>query len=240
MITALALVAVGFAAGVVNTMAGAGSLLVLPVLLLMGVDAHLANGTNRVGVVVQAAAATWGFWGQGQRGVALPAAAWAPAAVGGVLGAFASLIVSAATLERVVVLSLLGVPLMLWPPATARGEAPRWVTGLAFFAVGLWGGFLQAGVGFLLLGAQVRLLGRDVGAATAGKVVLTGVFNVPALLIFVANGEVDLGKGAALAVGGGLGGRAGAWLAARGGDGPVRAAVIVAAAVMGGRLVGWW
>ena len=230
------LVGVGLAAGVVNTVAGAGSLIVLPALMLMGMPAHAANATNRVGVVAQAIAGTWTFHGRGA-GARLDVVEWAPAVAGGIAGAALSLVVSDAHLERVIAAVILLVLPTLWAPPVAAGRWSDPVRAAAGFAVGCYGGFLQAGVGFLLLAVQVRGSGRDLAASTAGKVLLTGVFNVPALVVFSVGGAVDWAAGAVLAVGGAVGAWAGAHLTLRLGAAWIRAAVAVAAVGLVGALL---
>jgi uncharacterized membrane protein YfcA len=230
------LVAVGLAAGAVNTVAGAGSMFVLGALMLMGAPAHVANATNRIGVVAQAASATWAFERRGA-GARLDRVEWAPAVAGGVMGAALSLVVSEAHLERAIALVLLLVVPTLWAPPGAAGRWSDPARAAAAFAVGCYGGFLQAGVGFLLLAIQVRGSGRDLAASTAGKVLLTGVFNVPALLVFAASGAVDWAAGALLAVGGAVGAWAGADLTLRLGAERVRVAVAVAAVALAVKLL---
>jgi uncharacterized membrane protein YfcA len=230
------LVGLGLAAGVVNTVAGAGSLIVLPALMLMGMPAQVANATNRVGVVAQAVAGTWAFHRHGA-GAQLDTVEWAPAVAGGVAGAAMSLVVSDAQLERVIAAVLLLVLPTLWAPPVAEGRWADPTRAAAAFAVGCYGGFLQAGVGFLLLAVQVRGSGRDLAASTAGKVLLTGVFNVPALAVFAASGAVDWGAGGLLAVGGAVGAWAGARLTLRVGVGWIRAAVAAATLALVGKLL---
>ena len=55
----------GLAAGIINTLAGGGSLLTLPVLIFMGLPPYVANGTNRIGIVIQALVGTAGYRSKG-------------------------------------------------------------------------------------------------------------------------------------------------------------------------------
>ena len=154
----LALAALGVLAGLVNTIGGGGSLITLPALIFLGLPAAMANGTNRVGVLILARPKQW---------------------LEGRVG---------------------------HPPAHLRFTGP-----LAFFAIGAYGGFLQAGVGIFLLAGLVLVHGRDLLHANAVKVLLVAGFTVPPLLLFVAYDLVHWVPGLGLAAGSSVG----AWLATR-------------------------
>jgi uncharacterized protein len=72
----------GFVAGVINAMAGGGSLLTVPLLSLAGIGGTLANGTNRVAVLVQNMSSAWGYARRGVGDRAQTLQVLAPAAVG--------------------------------------------------------------------------------------------------------------------------------------------------------------
>ncbi len=218
MITALALFAIGCVAGVLNVVAGGGSFLTLPVLLFLGLPAAVANGTNRVGILVQNLGAVWSFR---RDGVLEPRAlVWAalPATAGAALGAWLALDVGELAFRRLlaVVMVLLSVA-SLWRPRPAAGSRPGIGSALAFLLVGLYGGFIQAGVGFLAL-AVTSAAGLDLVRGNAVKVLSVLCWTVVALAVFAAGGSVDWGLGAALAGGMVVGGVAGARLTVRGGD----------------------
>ena len=85
---ALFLAGGGLVAGVVNTLAGGGSLLTVPLLTFLGLPGSVANGTNRVGVLLQSGVASWGFWREGVSGVRSALPLLLPVAAGALLGAF--------------------------------------------------------------------------------------------------------------------------------------------------------
>ena len=122
-IDALLLVAGGLAAGVVNTLAGGGSLLTVPLLTFVGLPGTLANGTNRVGILIQNGVASWGFWREGVPGFRAAAPLVGPVALGALLGAYGISQVDDALFERL----FGGVMLVLLVPTlrgTARASAP--------------------------------------------------------------------------------------------------------------------
>lgn len=208
------LVGAGAFAGAVNTVAGGGSFVTLAALVWLGVPADVANGTNRVGVLVQSAAATAQFRrdGLGDGEGLVPQIVVTGA--GALAGALAATAVDPAAFEHVLAAGMLAmVALSLLRPASWAEPGPpspwRWP---ALLLAGAYGGFLQAGVGVLLLPCLVRLGGRDAVAANARKVLLVTTLTVPALATFVAAGQVRWAEGFALAAGSAVGGAFGARL----------------------------
>lgn len=227
--TYLLLFAVGTVAGTLNVLAGGGSFLTLPVLLFLGLPAPLANGTNRVAILMQNAGAVWSFR---RRGLLDPGAlVWAalPATAGAAVGAWLALDVGDLAFRRLLaVLMVVLSALSLWSPGWGAVERrPHWAP-LAFFAVGVYGGFIQAGVGFLVLAATTAA-GLDLVRGNAVKVLSILCWTVVALAVFAINGSVDWRLGAALAVGNFAGGLAGARLTVLKGHRWVKAVVTITA-----------
>ena len=197
----------GVAAGALNVIAGGGSFLILPLLLFLGLPAALANGTNRVGVLAQNIGGLAGF--HRHRMVDWP---WAfkasiPALVGSALGTWAALAIPDFAFRRV--LSVAMVVVTVWsllhrksaPDANAPLRPafhPAVIVG--FFIVGLYGGFIQAGVGFLVL-AITSSAGMDLVRGNAVKLLSVLLLTVLSLAIFAAAAQVDWARGLALAVG---------------------------------------
>jgi uncharacterized membrane protein YfcA len=221
---ALLLVA-GLAAGVTNVIAGGGSFITLPVLILLGLPPGVANATNRVGIVVQDLAAVWSFDRDGvlDRRAALAAAV--PGTVGAGLGAWLALRTSDAALLKILPLLMVVLSLAsLWTPSRpvrengwprgGRASAPWPVVG--FFFAGVYGGFIQAGVGFLFL-ALTSLLGLDLVRGNAVKVLSILPIAAVALAIFAWHGKVEWITGSVLALGFLAGGLLGArWTVLKG------------------------
>ena len=217
--SALLALPAGFLAGVINTLAGSGSLVTLPLLVFLGLPAGVANGTNRIGVLLQSVVGAWEFR---RGGATLPRNVWLPiaaAVAGSVVGAAIAVDLDQVLLERsiaVLMVVMLGVVLVRpnrWlrerPERTA--SRPAWLVAPLFFVIGLYGGFIQAGVGVLLLAAMVLGLGYDLVTANYVKLVVVLIYTVPAIGVFLANDQVDWMLGLLLAAGQ----AAGAWVAAR-------------------------
>ena len=213
------LIIAGMAAGFVNMLAGNGSLITLPALLFIGLPANIANATNRVGVTLQNIVGTAGFYRQGQMDVRGALLFSIPTVVGSVLGARIAVDIDEALFRRVLAVAMvIMLVIMLVKPE-------RWITGkvrvhsgrlsivqvLVFFAIGVYGGFLQAGVGIFLLAALVLGPGYDVVRANAVKVAIVLALTFAALIVFQANAADSMGAGLVL----GLGNMIGAWLGTR-------------------------
>ena len=215
-------IAGGAAAGAINTLSGSGSAVTLTILVWLGLPTPLANGTNRVGIVVQTAVSTWTM----RRGGALrveerPGGVWLVGAT--VLGAIAGAAAAARVGEQAmdlaisVVLSAVLVAVLMEPKRWLRSESevapgrPQWKLLAGFVLIGVYGGFVQAGVGVVLLAGLVLGAGYALIEANALKNLIAFCFTVPALVIFALDDQVDWTIGAMMACGQAVG----AWAAAR-------------------------
>lgn len=211
------LVLAGFAAGFINTLAGAGSVISLAVLNLAGLPLDVANGTNRVAVLLQTAVGIGRFKKQGVLDIRPHIGIILPAVAGGILGALLAGHVSSMVLRRSIgiCMALTLIPLLLKPTRWLQGSAERAhkkagpVQMIIFFLIGIYGGYVQLGVGVFLLTALVLAAGLDLVRGNAVKVLIAFCYILPALGIFVMNGLVRWDLGLTLACGNMIG----AWVA---------------------------
>lgn len=235
----LVLAVAGAIASVINSMAGGGSLLTLPLLVAVGLPPGLANGTNRVGVVVQGLASVLTFHRRGVRDYGLVVRLLPPMMLGAAAGSYLATRLSDDLLRVVfgVMLASWAVLLVLRPGRFLHApEEPRHAGPLALglsLLIGLYGGFLQAGVGFPLLALLVPYLGYPAVRANAVKVALVLGFSLVSLPMFALAGQVAWREGLALAAGGMVGGWLGTRLQLRAGATLVRWVVVLAVAASG-------
>ena len=218
----LLLLGTGLVAGIINTMAGGGSNLTLPALMLLGLPADIANATNRVGVFLQSLVGVHGFYKHGKLELSDTGPILIPTLAGTLVGTLAASFFPPVYLKPVLVGTMIGMALViLVRPATViptPGEPhrtlrfntkPWWL----LFCSGLYGGFVQAGVGFILIAALAGGLRYDLVRTNALKMFCTGVLTVLALSIFVVRGQVMWVPGLVLAAGTMVGARLGVSLA---------------------------
>lgn len=216
--TALLLVGAGLAAGALNTLAGGGSLILVPALMVTGMSATFANASSRVAIFAQCLVGAAAF----ARGGRLPGAAARvivpPVLVGAGLGAYAATQLP----DRVFAPLLLGTlaimavalvvsPGRFAPPPDAVPRDPRGPLAMAgLFAAGLYGGVLQAGAGLVFLAILATGLRYDLVRANALKALVMLLYIALTAVVFIAYGMVEWAPAGALAAGA----AAGAWGAA--------------------------
>ncbi len=210
-----AVVAVGFVAGFVNTLAGSGSLLTLPLLLWVGMPADIANGTNRISVLLQNIVAVQTFRRAGTLQLAHAHRPTLWAVLGSFVGAELAASLDPGTLKNAfALLMLMLVPLMLLKPSrwTTHALRPwRWWHAVIFFLIGIYGGFIQGGVGIFLLAGLVLGLGTGLVEANGIKNWVVLWFTALSMWVFVVHHQIDWLVGVVL----GLGSMPGAWVAAK-------------------------
>ena len=213
------LISTGIAAGFINTVAGGGSLLTLPLLIFMGLPAAEANASNRVAIFIQNIFAVKGFK---SKGVAVfPFAYWVSisATLGALLGAYLATEISNTSFNKILsmVMVFVLVITVLKPYLDKKEALERFtkkrnlISILLFFGIGIYGGFIQAGVGFIIMAALSGIHGLNLAKTNSIKVFVVLCYTSVALLVFMYNGKVLWTYGLVLAVGNAIGG----WVASR-------------------------
>lgn len=239
---ALLLVGGGLLAGTFNAVAGGGSILTVPLLVLAGVPGNHANGSNRVGILTSNAAAAVSFRRLGVRGLRDALPILVPAVAGAIVGSLTIGRLTDEGFERF--FGFLVFPLVILSLRTpkVRVDVEPWsrtATVVVFTIIGLYGGAVQAGIGLVLLAALSRA-GYDLVLANNIKVVVNLTITVVALPFFIARGEVVWIPALVLAAGFTAGGWVGAHAAVRGGEQFLRWAMVAAAMLLAGRLIGFY
>jgi uncharacterized membrane protein YfcA len=220
----LILAAAGFAAGVINAIAGGGSLLSFPALLLTGMSPIVANATNTVAVWPGSLSSAWAYRGQlAQHRQRVWLLAW-PSLIGGLLGSFIVLHTSERVFAGLVPwLIIFACVLLALQPRIARllehrvgaGRHALSLLWIAQFLIAIYGGYFGAGMGILTLAALAILLRGSLQDANAIKVFLALLINGIAALYFLASGAGRLPEAAVMALASLAGGYVGARLAQR-------------------------
>ena len=209
----------GIIAGVINVMAGGGSLLTLPILIFLGLPPAMANGTNRVGIFLQNIFAVSGFKSKGVS--AFPFAIWLSitALIGALIGAKLAVDIDGALFNKILAVVMIAVmAFTLLSPLKKGGlvgelmSPKRQATSIfLFFFVGVYGGFIQAGIGFIMIMILTVVNNFTLVKTNSVKVFVALIYTIFALGVFAWEGQVDWILGLALAAGTSIGG----WFASR-------------------------
>lgn len=236
------LLAAGVVAGFVNTLAGGGSLLTIPALIFLGMPSPIANGTNRVAILLQNMMSTWRFQRRGTLVVREAVLAAVPAGAGAVAGALVAVELPEEVFDVALGVVLILVMITMFLPRRSATESaramPAWLRVLVFFGIGIYGGFIQAGVGFLLISAITVAFGHDLVGTNAIKVAIVMALTAVALVIFALHGAVIWAAGLILAVGTVAGAWIGVRFAVKRGAKAIRWVVVAAAMASALRLFG--
>jgi len=239
----LILFGVGLLAGVINVMAGGGSSLTLPALIFMGLDSAAANGTNRIGILLQGMFSTLSYRKEKVSEIENSIKLSLLTLPGAVLGALLALKISNEWFDRILGIVMIGIIVsMLIPQSRLQistgGERKSWLIYPVMFAIGFYGGFIQVGVGFLIMAALYHLLRIDLIRVNMHKVFITMIYTVPTLLIFIWSGNVDWLLGLSLAAGSGIGGWWAVRFSVRGGERVIRYVMVLAIFIIALKLLG--
>lgn len=234
---------VGTVVGTVNVMAGGGSALTLPILIFLGLDSSEANGTNRFSILLQNVSASASF--SHERAGNLPESLKYSLFTipGAVCGAVAAVAVDDLLFQKIVGVVIIGVAMSIFSPlsksagsATVSGR--KWLAYPGLVAVGFYGGFIQVGIGLVIMALLFRTVGGSAASVNAHKIFIVMIYTVPALGIFFLSGDVDILKGLNLAAGSMLGGWWAAKISVRKGVGAVRYFLVFAVVLSALKLFG--
>ena len=229
------LIVSGVVAGFINTLSGGGSVITLSLLLLLGLPADVANGTNRISIFFQTLSSVGSFTRQKMFTDLRPVKLAIPATIGSVLGAYLAVDVSARVIEIAMMAAMvLMLFFLFYKPDRWLKERPELLAkplGIGqlavFFCVGFYGGFIQVGVGYLLLMALVLGAGYDLVKANAVKNLVVFFYAIFALLVFMIDGKVHYLYGVVLSVGSMTGAWIASYLAVKRGAGFIRAVIVL-------------
>ena len=229
------LVGIGFFAGIINTLAGGGSLFTLPLLIFLGLPPSVANGTNRIAIVVQSFSGALGYRSKGVSTYPFPLYLGFSASIGALLGAQIALEVDGSIFNRILAVIMLIVGgLILIKRKSLLASLPERLSGqylfyaiLGFFLIGVYGGFINAGIGIVIMLFLNRLNRLSLVKTNATKVVVVFIYSTVALLLFAYHGAVNWKLGSLIAFGTFFG----AWWASRWsvkkGDRVIRIAMLI-------------
>jgi uncharacterized membrane protein YfcA len=216
----LLIISVGFIAGFLNTIAGGGSLITLPVLIFLGLPPAVANGTNRIAIFSQNIFGVLGFRSKGVSDFPYSISLGISAFAGAIIGAKIAVDIPGDLFNKI--LAVLIVVIVLFPILKRKSSSPenkverkdlkyRIIGIFTFFFIGIYGGFIQAGVGFIIIAALTVINRFTLVKTNSIKVFVVLIYTISALFIFIIEGKIHWGYGLTLAVGN----SSGSWIASR-------------------------
>lgn len=235
---------VGIGAGFINVLAGGGSLLTLPTLILMGLPSALANGTNRVAIIIQNITAIASFRNSGIFHWRLGIFLAIPAVIGSIIGSNLAIYLSDQWFNRILsIVMVLVLITMIFKPQKKLHQASlnmtmpkRILLFVIFFIIGIYGGFIQAGVGLVIVTMLTLFTGLNLVHSNSLKVFIVAIYIGSSLFIFILNDQVHWGFGLTLAAGNSLGAIFASKFAIKKGEDFVRWVMIIAVVFMSLRL----
>jgi uncharacterized membrane protein YfcA len=214
--SALILFGVGAVSGFMNVVAGGGSSLTLPALIFLGLDSTVANGTNRIAVIFQNVSAIYAFKREKYSQFRLSWKLSLLTLPGTVAGAVLALNIGDNLFEKILGVIMIGVIIsMVVPNPKIKTDADQdkipWTVHLSMFGIGFYGGFIQVGIGFMIMAALQYLMKLNLVIVNMHKVFIVLVLTIPAFVVFLISGNINWQLGISLAIGNAFG----AWWAAK-------------------------
>lgn len=238
--------AIGLAAGFININAGGGSMLTIPVLIFLGYPSAVANGTNRIAIMVESIIAVANFKSKGYFDWKLGLKLGVPALIGAIIGSSIAVDMSDEIFNRILaVVMLVVMALIILEPQKKLMNYSESLTlktqitaVIVFFIIGVYGGMIQVGVGFLMIAGLALITGSSLVNVNSLKTFIVAVYMLASLLVFVANGRVDWLAGLILGAGDGLGAYFGSNFAVKKGDKWIKIILLIAILFMSAKLLG--
>jgi uncharacterized protein len=231
----IVIILAGILVGFINTLSGGGSVISLSLLILLGLPANIANGTNRISIFFQTFSSVSSFTKQKMFDSMKPVWLGIPATVGSVIGAYIAVDMKEKVIEIAICVAMVIMVFFLfykpdrWLKENAgllKGRITWWQV-IIFFAVGFYGGFIQVGVGYFLLMALVLGVGYDLVKANAVKNLIVFLYAIFALLVFMIDGKVNYLYGIILSAGSVIGALIASYLAVKKGAGFIRIVIVL-------------
>ncbi|MGD1847744.1 MAG: sulfite exporter TauE/SafE family protein [Salibacteraceae bacterium] len=240
----LLIFAAGYAAGTINTLAGGGGILAMPTLIFLGLPSVVANGTYRLAVIATGMFGVAGFRSKGITTWPYSLYLGGVAFAGALIGAELAKVLDDTWFNRVLAIVMVGiVALMVFRPVKPAAEIVEQMAQkhkilayIAFFFIGIYGGFIQVGVGLIILATLTSIHGWSIVKSNSAKLMVVMIYTLGALGVFIYDGLIRWDLGLIMAAGN----AGGAWVTSRWsvnkGDRRIRILLLIVAIVLAGKL----
>jgi len=232
---------VGIIAGFLNVTAGGGSTLTLPTLIFLGFESSVANGTNRIAILIQNISAVYSFKREKYQDLKASFLLSLFTLPGAIAGALLAVRLDDEVFQIILGIIMIGIILSMFIPTkqiTTNGKSKiSFITMVSMFGIGFYGGFIQVGVGFIIMANLKYLMKLNLVIVNMHKVFIVLIYTIPALLVFVVTGNVNWFLGMSLAAGNAIGGWWGAKISVKKGEGFIKGVLSVAILIMALKLL---
>jgi len=202
----------------------------------------VANGTNRLAIIVGALSGTYNFKKQGYFELKKSLIYGIPAVIGSVIGSSVAIKISDQLFNRMLgIVMLVMLVIIIFQPHKhiKKFQKENNILGaVLFFFVGIYGGVIQAGVGFLIMTVLTLVTTFKLVKINSIKILVVLIYTIPAFFIFFRSGNVDLVKGLILSIGNGTGALIGSKVQINRGDAIIKVFLIIAVLFMSLKLLG--
>ena len=238
------LLVVGFIVGIINTLAGGGSLITLPLLIFLGLPPQVANGTNRIAILFYTGSATLGFRTKKVNTFPFSIYMGVSAMFGAVLGAKIAIDIDDFLFNRILAIIMIVVVLFIvfkrkynylktFEKTTGKSLI---ISAIAFFFIGIYGGFINAGIGYIMMFFMSYFNKMSLIRVNAAKVTIALIYTIAAFLTFLISGMVDWEYGIALSIGSAFGAFFTSRYSVKKGEGIIKVVMLVMVFVMAAKL----
>ena len=238
----LILFGVGLIAGFINVNAGGGSSLTLPTLIFLGLDSTLANGTNRVSLIIQNISAIQSFKKEDYHQFNTSLRLSLFTLPGAIAGAILAVKIDDLLFQKILGVVMIGIVLSIVFHKKNINFNNKgvitWVGYLSMFGIGFYGGFIQVGVGFLLMASLNYLMKFDLVVTNMHKVFIVFIYTIPAVMIFALTDNINWLFGLSLGIGSALGGWWGAKFSIKKGEKFIKYVLMTAILIMAVKMFG--
>lgn len=219
MLEYILLVVVGFIAGFINTVAGGGTLLSMPMLIFMGLPPTIANGTNRVAIVLQTFIGVLGFKSKGVKTYPFSIYMGIMAFLGALIGAKIAVLMPEELFKKVLSAIMIFVIIVMTVTSKHKFNFTEhrtkgkylYISAIIYFFIGIYGGFINAGIGFIMLLIVPFLNKFSITETNATKVMVVCIYSLAAIITFALNDKINWKMGLILSIGN----TTGAWVGSR-------------------------
>jgi len=232
---------VGIIAGFLNVTAGGGSTLTLPVLIFLGLDSSMANGTNRIAILIQNISAVYSFKKEKYQQIKASLILSLYTLPGAIAGSLLAVNLDDELFQKILGIIMIGIILSMFLPQkksnTTVNSGLSIVTAVSMIGIGFYGGFIQVGVGFLIMASLKYLMKLNLILVNMHKVFIVLVYTIPALIIFIITNNVNWFLGISLAAGNATGGWWGAKISVKKGEKFIKIVLVAAILIMALKLL---